>query len=51
MPRDQNNVSWFELRGGEQYMPQQSAACQFVQHFGDCAFHPGAFTRRHDHNV
>ena len=51
MASDQNHAAWLELRCSRQHMPQQSAAREFVQHFGQFALHAGAFARSHDHDV
>jgi hypothetical protein len=51
MTRNQDHAMGLELLRSQQYMPQQCAPSQLVQHFGQFTFHAGAFARCHDHDV
>jgi hypothetical protein len=48
MAGDHDHIAGLQGTGGVYYMGQQSAPSQRMQHFGQLAFHAGAFARRHD---
>ena len=51
MPRNHNHLTRLQLPRRGQHMAQQRAARQFLQHFGDAAFHARAFASGHDDDI